>query len=452
MRKLLLTATTLCILILSCTSDKNKGAQTAPAFKQSPLDSVYATIRPAIQTFTIDNKKTTAIKAARGTEILIPAGSLVTANGEPVENAQLEVVEAFSLAEFVSSGLATISNGQLLISNGMAYINAKAGNENLQLKEGASLTVSMPTMNNPAGFQLFTGDGSNWTVDSSMTETDYMITLPLDLLWKHVYEYYWFGDYRKCVMIDSNIVAFRDKKYENTILATEEFHARFYTLAFMMERMSYLINPMYYKEFDCADEKFNHDIWKVYFDHPTRSLRESDSVAKSMFVNYYKTNKEKIAAFYKDVNEHAREHFGWADTSYFFDIKNYSVEEYFMMPLKWFPGNAYKKLNPYNNHGVNLDAENAHELLAAKGLNNTEITDLMKYHLIRKTRIIQLQREYEAMQHHDKVQKLYESVFTVKKLGWINCAGSSTIPLPAKLKCLCRTPCKTNLILSITHS
>jgi hypothetical protein len=421
MRKLFLTAATFCALIVSCTGDKNKGVQTAPAFKQSPLDSAYATIRPAIQTFTIDNKKTNTIKAARGTEILIPAGSLVTADGKPVENAQLEVVEAFSLDEFVTSGLATISNGQLLISNGMAYINAKAGNENLQLKEGASLTVSMPTMSNPAGFQLFTGDGSNWTVDSSMTNIDYMINLPSDLIWKHVYQYYWFGDYRKCVVIDSNIIAFRDKKYENTVIATEEFYARFYTLAFMMERMSYLINPMYYKEFDCADEKFNHDIWKVYFDHPTRSLRESDSVVKSMFVNYFNTNKEKLTAFFKEVNEHARERFGLADSSYYFDIKNNSVEEYFMMPLKWFPLDDYKKLNPYNDHGVNLDAPNAHEQLMAKGLNDKEINDLLKYHFIRKNRIIQLQREYDAMANHDKMQTLYESVFSVKKLGWINC-------------------------------
>ena len=133
MRKPVLTITTLCVLIFSCISNRNRVAQTVPAFKKSPLDSAYTPIRPAIQTFTIDNTKATTIKAAHGTEILIPAGCFVSANGDKVENAQVEVVEAFSLAEFVTSGLATLSNGQVLISNGMAYINAKAGNENLQL-------------------------------------------------------------------------------------------------------------------------------------------------------------------------------------------------------------------------------------------------------------------------------------------------------------------------------
>jgi hypothetical protein len=41
------------------------------------------------------------------------------------------------------------------------------------------LTVSMPTMGkNMKGFQMFTGDGQNWEVDSSMILEDGLIAVP----------------------------------------------------------------------------------------------------------------------------------------------------------------------------------------------------------------------------------------------------------------------------------
>jgi hypothetical protein len=420
-------AATLCILIFSCISNKNRTAQTVPAFKKSPLDSIYTPIRPALQTFTIDNTKTTTIKAAHGTEILIPAGSLVTASGDKLTNVQLEVVEAFSLPDFVTSGLATISNGQMLISNGMAYINAKAGNEDLQLKEGASLTVSMPTMKNADGFQLFTGDGSNWTVDTTMPETDYIMPLPLDLLYPGGNEIWLYCSTHsengiKNHYFDTSILSVTDKKYENTIIATEEFKERWYAIKNMMQNMSILNNSKFHPfffYFDCETEKFNYDIWKVYFDHPNRPLWESDSIAKKMFRDYYKTNKDSLAAHYEESIKLYEYQGNLPNDSFLLRLKKMSVEEYFMQPLKYFPPVNSKKLKLLTDHGVNLDSSNAHEQLAAKGVNEKEITEILSFHFRWKEKIRKLRSEKEG---RENISKLYEtSVFSVNKLGWINC-------------------------------
>ena len=171
------------VSFLSCTNP-NKKIPTLVAFKQGPLDSAYSAIRPTIQNFNIDNNKVNTVKAKAGTEIFIPANCFVDGGGAAITgNIQLEIIEAFSLQDFITSGLATMSDNKMLISNGMMYLNAKSGDTKLQLVNGAALSLSMPTMKQNGGFQMFTGDGTNWKVNSTMTETDYSIPLSLNLLY-----------------------------------------------------------------------------------------------------------------------------------------------------------------------------------------------------------------------------------------------------------------------------
>ncbi|OQP62638.1 hypothetical protein A3860_26875 [Niastella vici] len=423
MRKLFPTAITLCVLLFSCTNHKKTAIKTTPAFKQTALDSVYMAIRPAIQTFTINNSKGTRIKAANGTEVLVPADCFVTADGDKVENVQLEIVEAFSLPQFVTSGLATISDGKLLISNGMLYINAKSGEQNLQLKEGTALTVSMPTMKSANGFQLFTGDGDNWTVDSSVQEDYYEMPLPLDLLYPEGNNFFWYCIKDGYHVLDSNVVTVTNKKYENTVIATEAFRKRYYALMFMMFHTSYFENPGdTIPDSDCKDQKFNLDIWKVYFEHPNRSFKQSDSIAEKMYVDYFKANKEKIAAYCDEANKRARRYYdNYTDTDYVFDFRKKSLEEDYMEPLYWFPA-PRRELKLIDDHGVNLEATNAYDQLVAKGVNKNEANEIMTYHFRRQDKIRKLQSIKDSIVKHNKVMKQYESaLFTINKLGWINC-------------------------------
>lgn len=432
-RKVLCLLLAIPLFLISCISKKDTAATTRPpAFQQGPLDSVYTALRPAIQTFTIDNKKTDKIKAANGTEILIPANCFVTADGDPVEKVQLEVVEAFSLPAFVASGLATMSGDKLLISNGMIYLNARAGDENLSLVEGMSLTVSMPTMGDNSGFQMFAGDGATWTVDTAMTETDYIFPLPLDLLYPDgnmCFLSCWVtsdfnGKEGKKHFYDTTIISVTNSKYENTIIATPAFADRLYALSYMMYWMSNMDNG---KEFfhseECKDFKRNYDIWKVYYEHPERSLHESDSIAKVLYVNYFKANKAKMAAYYEKVNVYYRDYYdNWTDTNYIFDFRKMSLEEQFMQPLNDPAFRSAKKLKRINNHGVDLNAPDVFEQLRAKNVDSKELNDIMTYHFRRESIIKKLKGIKEAMQEQEHLNEMYQTtVFAVSKMGWINC-------------------------------
>lgn len=440
-------------MILSCSQNKTNSPKITPPFIASPLDSIYKTIRPAIQSFTIDNRKVNKIKANRGTEILIPANSFITSNGKSVENVQLEIVEAFSLPDFLASGLVTLSNGKLLMSNGMMYINAKANNENVQLKDGNSLSVSMPTMTNNTGFQLFQGDGQNWTIDSSMTTNDYSIPLPLDLLYPEGNKVFWtciinVGDKdEKYYFLDTNIVTVTKQKYENTIIATQEFKSRIYVLREMMENMSYFTNSDYYfDKVNCENEKFNYTIYKIYFDHPEKSFIELDSIAKKIYRDYFQLNKDKIYQFCEQVNQHKRSYFSnWSDTNYYFDFRKQSLEDYFMSPLKYFPKDN-KNILVLDDRGINLDAQNAFEQLLAKGLAISEINQLLTYHFKQSAIISQLQREKDAIVNKNKLDEMYQStVFSVAKMGWINCDRFYDDPMAAQANIYVRNISKGRL-------
>jgi hypothetical protein len=431
MRILLFCLLSFLIILQACSNNGGNKIPERIAFKQNPMDSVYSKLRPALQFFTIDNTKAIVVKAANGTEILVPANCFINSSGDAAGNVQLEVVEAFSLQDFVTSGLATVSGDKLLISNGMMYVNAKSGDAPLQLSKGAALTVSMPTMGNrgDAGFQMFTGDGSNWTADSTMTAIDYTIPLPLNLLYPEGNKYLFdcitnVGDPdERYAYMDTTIVSVTDKKYENTVIATMEFKYRYYALRSMTEEMSYFINRDYYfDKVDCMNEKHNYDLFKVYYDHPERSFRESDSIAKKMYIDYFTANEQKIADFCEEVNQHKRTYYSnWTDTNYYFDFRKISLKDNYMNVLNFFPPANSKEIKRINDHGVNLDTANAYELLKQKGIAAGEINDLLSYAFRRRSMIQQLQNE-DAAANQAKLSKTYEStVFSVTTMGWINC-------------------------------
>jgi hypothetical protein len=192
----------------------------------------------------------------------------------------------------------------------------------------------------------------------------------------------------------------------------------------MTEKMSYFTNHDYYfNGFKCEEQKFNYDIWKVYLDHPERSLAESDSIAKKTYIDYFNTNKDKIAAFCDKVNVYARTFYdNWTDSNYYFDFRKHSLEEYFMRDVKDFPPHDTKPLKLINDHGVDLDAADAYDQLVVKGVDKNEINQILKYHFRQQRRIDQLKKLNEEIANGEKLHKLYEStLFTVKKLGWINC-------------------------------
>jgi hypothetical protein len=431
-KRTLLMFSALMIMLASCSNKSNRNKLTVLSpFNASPADSAYAALRPTVQSFTVDNSRTNTLKAANGTEIFLPVGCFVQANGKPVMgNVQVEMVEVAALSDFISAGLATVAGDKMLMSRGMLYINAKAGGEQLQIDSTSPLRVSMPLMQGGGGYQMFTADSTGWQVDSTMLKADYAIPLPLNLLYPEGNKFFY-----KCITglgdrderyhyMDTNIVSVTNPMYENTLIATTEFKWRSDWLRAMTDQMSYLINGDKVLASDqCENQVFNYDLFKVYYENPTKTFRELDSVVKQKYLAYYAANKDKLLAYFDAINVKARKYFyQWTDTNYYYDFRKQSFEEIYMNPVRDFPPKSTREMRLVNNHGVDLNAPDAYEQLKAKGITTSEINQLLDYQFHKRALIKIWQGIRHQQVNQKKLSKFYEStIFTVGKLGWINC-------------------------------
>jgi len=102
-------------------------------------------------TFNINNEKDTVIETPGGIIIGIPANAFDTKSDE----VELMIEEALSPYDIVKKGLSTTSDGKLLSTAGMFNIEAKVGNEKVQLRK--SLDVNVPTNKINPNMMLFDG-------------------------------------------------------------------------------------------------------------------------------------------------------------------------------------------------------------------------------------------------------------------------------------------------------
>lgn len=120
------------------------------------------------QVFSINTDRDTIIETEHGIVIAIPANAFVTKQGTLAKNpVELEIKEAMTAADIMKAQLSTTSNGKLLETGGMFYINARNGEENLVIDKTKAVNVNVPNNSNKSDMQLFRGerldDGSiNW--------------------------------------------------------------------------------------------------------------------------------------------------------------------------------------------------------------------------------------------------------------------------------------------------
>jgi Cytochrome c len=146
MKKAIILLSIIITIIFSCTSEKKQ--------KLFNKDNIRT------QLFSINPQKENLIKGVRGGEFKIPKGAFE--GNEPVT---IELKEIYAPIEILASGLTTESNGELLESGGMFYINAKRNGEQLDLLK--PIDGSIPTEYINDSMKLFKGeeikDGNvNW--------------------------------------------------------------------------------------------------------------------------------------------------------------------------------------------------------------------------------------------------------------------------------------------------
>lgn len=130
------------------------------------------------QLFHIDPYKDTVIETMGGMIFAIPAGAFLDAK-DPVT---LEIREALTPMDIMKGGLSTTSNGELLETGGMFYLNARNGETSLKINPAKPVYANVPTNEIRPNMQLFDGerkdDGSiNWVNPKPMEKQ----LIPVDI-------------------------------------------------------------------------------------------------------------------------------------------------------------------------------------------------------------------------------------------------------------------------------
>ncbi|WP_170110438.1 OmpA family protein [Flavilitoribacter nigricans] len=136
------------------------------------------------QFFSFASDQSVAITGADGTTVWIPSDIFVHADGRTAHgDIQLEMREAYTYADMIAQSLSTHSGDRILETGGMVYLEARLGEEQLQLREGGELVISMPTESTLPDMQLFTGatdaNGNlqDWNPTGQGFKTNKMATL-----------------------------------------------------------------------------------------------------------------------------------------------------------------------------------------------------------------------------------------------------------------------------------
>ncbi len=121
------------------------------------LDDLMAKLRgDSRQIFTINPNESTELTADNGTTLWIPAAAFQLKDGSlPAGPIDLIIEEHYNKSGMVTNELSTHSGDQMLESGGMIYIGAESKGQPLDMREGVSLTLGMPTNAQQEGMQLF---------------------------------------------------------------------------------------------------------------------------------------------------------------------------------------------------------------------------------------------------------------------------------------------------------
>src|SRR5687768_15205549 len=116
------------LLFSSCKSDQ-----------VNSLQEVLDSFSPEEQLMTIDPRKDNMIEGKKGSKVFIPANAFQFKDGSlPAEKIVVSLKEFFSISDFVSNNLSTLSDGHLLETGGMLFISAISERKELEINKTKS--------------------------------------------------------------------------------------------------------------------------------------------------------------------------------------------------------------------------------------------------------------------------------------------------------------------------
>ena len=134
--------------------------------KINSVQDVMNALEPEKQSSSIDPTVDNVIKGEKGTHVFIPSNSLKFKDGTtPTGKVNIELKEFFSVSDFISRNLSSVSENSLLETGGMIYITANSDGRELQLDKTKSLAISFPNGDSTKQMETFYGDTTLGTIN-----------------------------------------------------------------------------------------------------------------------------------------------------------------------------------------------------------------------------------------------------------------------------------------------
>lgn len=345
------------------------------AYFDSPINDFLSSIRTPPQKFIINSNQDTILKSKNGTLIYIPKEIFINQSGKThLGQIDIKLIEALKVSDFLLNNLQTTSNGEILASGGMVFIDATTDNKPLEIQKDKSISIELKTKYKDVNMKLFAGDFEenelNWIPVNGMNSSP-LISIPFEFLNFNYCAW-------ECGYGEEEINSLKQKKYDNTYITTREFEQRMCYLAY----------------FSCDhQEPIGSEILNIYKENSAQNLSYSDSLV----INYLEENLSGLIDTNYIKDEFKFDDKGWVTSIYlgFLDFTN----QYYTKPLQ---------LKKYN---INFPV--SREELENLNITSKEINKILSYQNIRK-------RVIENLKDKSNTNKLASYSFSINKLGWIN--------------------------------
>lgn len=389
------------------------------------------------QEFQVDNQRDTVLFGKRGTIVSVPANCFTNATA-PVK---VELIEALDMSDLLLLNAPTVSEGRLLVTDGVVYVNAFAEGKALTVKEGTALEIEVPSSQLDTGMTAFVGAFDptgrlTWRLGNEMKKavaeeirerlTYEFLTIPMELFPNRA-QYFRMDSIARAhlwvkgelhapdddLLIGKERAAFyadavrflNDPASAGTPLATREFARRLASL----EAYYYY---WYQQQPDGSAEliydvfgPFQHRIFQVYLANMDRDLWYSDSLALAVMDEWVPIDK-------KDSTE----------------LSSYKDSR------ATFEGYAQQRLTKpvvIDDHGVDLNTPNAYRALLEKGVGKDEARRLLELNGFRQEAIAELKgqaiatqaaiaQEDQRIKEERKSNAVRYYLIKANQLGWIN--------------------------------
>ncbi|MCF1190227.1 energy transducer TonB [Mangrovimonas sp. AS39] len=121
--------------------------------------------------FVLHSEKDTILKLPEGTKIKIKANSFRNSKGLMVQGeVDFRMTEYYKISDMLLANLSTTSEGKILETGGMLFVEALKEGENLELDQ--SIEISFPCKKKEKDMQLFTGEWSDSEVNWVLVEEE----------------------------------------------------------------------------------------------------------------------------------------------------------------------------------------------------------------------------------------------------------------------------------------